>query len=132
MPQISAREATRLTFCLDQIQQVSDRAMRFDRVTESDVADHTIAVSAADSFAFDKSAFFQVLNDPLNSPLCDSDLNSDFTQHGRLVLIEHDKHMRVIRQKGPPLPTSGFLHVRVTEIVQSVCQSQQIKGTNCR
>ena len=61
--------------------------MRLNRMAKANVADNAVAVSATDPFTFDKTAFFQVLNDPLNSPLRDSDLNRHFTQHWWLVLV---------------------------------------------
>ena len=95
--------------------------MRLNRMAKADVVDDAIAVSATDTFTLDEPPFFQILNDPLNGPLRDADLHGHFTQHRGLVLVKQDKDMRVIRQKGPPLPTSGLFHDRLASPLTVAC-----------
>jgi hypothetical protein len=63
-----------------QSQQVSDRAVGFDWVSQRLVSEDFILILAADLLAADEACSFQVLDDSLNGSFGDSDLVGDFAK----------------------------------------------------
>ena len=58
---------------IDDLEEVADVAVRFDRVPQRLVSDHLVTVPAADLFAADELAPLEVSDDPLNGTLGDPD-----------------------------------------------------------
>ena len=65
----------------DQFEQVTNRAMSFDGMPQGKISVNTVVISATDPLPLDVAAFLKVLDDPLDRPLCDTDLHGDFPQY---------------------------------------------------
>ena len=86
-----------------QSQQVSDRAVGFDRVSQRLVGENFILILAADLLAADEAGSFQVLDDSLYGSLGDPDLVGDFAEDHLRLGVEHDQHVGVIGEKRPAM-----------------------------
>ena len=71
--------STRGSLSHDQVEEISDFAVSLDGVPQRFVRQNAILVLATNPLAFDETAFFQVLHDPLDRPLRDADLSGDLT-----------------------------------------------------
>jgi hypothetical protein len=85
----------------DQLEQVADFSVGFDRMAKRLSFEDVITVLPSHSFPFNEAAFLQVLNDPLNSSLGDAYFDGNLAKHFFRVGVQHSQHMRVIGEKGP-------------------------------
>lgn len=85
----------------DQFQQITDRAMGLDGVTQVLAREHFIVVFATNFFASNEPLFFQILHDPLHGPFGNPDLDRHLAEHQIGVRIERDQDVRVIGQERP-------------------------------
>lgn len=65
----------------DQLEQVSDVAVGFDRMSKRRVGQYFVAVLAADPFTPDESTLLQVLDHSLDGSLGNSNASGHFTEH---------------------------------------------------
>jgi hypothetical protein len=70
-------------------------------MTQRLVLEDSIAVLPSHPFPFNKSAFFQVLNDSLNSPLSDADFDGNLAKHFLRVGVKDREDVCVISEKRP-------------------------------
>ena len=92
---------------VDESQQLSDRSTRFIRVPKGLIDSDSVVVLAANLFALDNSAGFEIGNDPLHGSLGYSYVLRHLSQHNGWISRQENQYMRMIRQKRPT-DTSRF------------------------
>ena len=75
--------------------------MALDGVPQRLVDQNAVSISSSNALSFDKATCFEILNNSLHSAFRYPDLDGDFPQNDIGVGMNHDKHVRVIRQKSP-------------------------------
>ncbi len=86
---------------VDESQKLSDCSTRFRRVSKWLIGEDSVVVLAANLFAFDDPAGFEIGDDPLHGALGDSHLQRHFSKHQRRISRQHYEHVRMIREKRP-------------------------------
>lgn len=88
---------------IDQPQQVADRAVGFDWMSQWLVGEDFILILPANLLAADEASSFQVLDDSLHGPLGDPDLSSHFSKDLFRLGSEQDQHVGVVGEKRPAM-----------------------------
>lgn len=70
---------------VDECQQVADRPVRLYGVPEGMIGLNQVVILAADLFAFEDPAGFEIGDDPLDGAFCDADLQCHFAKYHRRV-----------------------------------------------
>lgn len=78
-------------------------------MTQVLVFQDSVPVSAANAFALDEAAFFEILNNSLHSTLGNAHVDRDFSQDRRFVRIQKYKHVRVVCEKSPAMCGARWL-----------------------
>jgi len=86
---------------VEQSQQLSDRVMRLIRMAKRLIRSNSVAVLAAELFAFDEPGRLQIGDDPLHGPLGNSDSQCHLSKHDRRILRQEHQDVCVIGQKRP-------------------------------
>lgn len=85
----------------NQLEKFPDLAMGLDRVTQFLRFVHFVMIASADSLTGNVSGVLQVLHNPLDRSLGDSNFDSHFTQNLVWMLVNNCQNMRVVGQKCP-------------------------------
>jgi hypothetical protein len=88
-------------FSQDGVEELTDRLVHLERVTQSAASHDPVAVSAADSLASEVSLGFEVRDDARDRPFGDADPVGDVTLTSLRILGEAHQDVRVIRQECP-------------------------------
>ena len=84
----SARLRIQSTTISNQCDEIADGAMRFDRVPQRTLLQDSIVIPSPYFFSLDKAVMLEVCDDPLDSSLCDANLEGNLSQNHRRILCQ--------------------------------------------
>ncbi len=86
---------------VDASQDLGDRVIPFERMTEWPIGVDVVPVSSPDSLANEEAGLFQLVQNPLYRPLGDSDQSADVSLTQFRIAADRDQHVGVVGQEGP-------------------------------
>lgn len=86
---------------VNECQQVANRPVRLNGVPERVIGLNEVVILAADLFALEDPAGFEIGDDPLDGSFRNSDLQRHFAKHHRRVARQQHQDVRVVRQESP-------------------------------
>lgn len=91
----------RVTSILQNLQEFAETVVDFERVAQVAIEGDAVVVAATNSIVIEGPAFFEVMDDSLNSTLGDPDLVSDLSLSDVGIAMYCDQHVGVVCQELP-------------------------------
>ena len=81
--------------------------MRFNRVAQRLIREHVVPVLASYLLPLNEPAVFQILDNTLNRPLGNADLDRNLSKHELWIRMENRQDVRMVSQERPASQRAG-------------------------
>lgn len=98
---IAAPNCSKCGLLADELEQVADSSVRFNRVAERLFRKHAVPVLTPHFFPLDEPALFEILNDALNSALRDANRDRNLSKHELRIRVQYCQDVCMIGQERP-------------------------------